>query len=578
MNMKQNNRTTIKKIFGYITLAMALTACGSDDEILNDVQRGDRHPLQFTATVEDMQTRVTNDNKWEDGDIIGVQISTDPNNTIGQYKLNADGIVKEVIKGVEWQGTGTADITAWYPFDKQQNMDIADQSEGLKGMNLLKADLKDQRYEEGKTLQLVFKHQMARMRCRLVAAEGSGMTEAELAENATVEFVGQTYLTFENGEVKDETSSSFIKPYKTTENGKTTYTALLVPRTDKSSNELIRVTVGNKVFHYKPADDINLEAGKSYNYQIKLNVPNSITDADGTYHVYTAEGLNEWAKAVAGNNSISCTLEADITMPVPETASGSNWTPISEFNGTFDGNGHTITGLVVNSTDYNVGFMKDNSGTVKNLTLKAAKISNIYRVGGVVCENYGTIENCHVTGESEITGSNVVAIVGGVVGCNYGKISACHVANDCSVKGHNNVGGITGYNSEGTVTGCYALCSLEGNNYIGGIIGYSNGGSYTACYSKCSYIANRYIGGIAGFDMAGGTITCYWQGDGNCTNGVGNGIETTFNVDGTEGNTWADAAGEMNSVLDLLLGSDFGYQYEVNDDSPTEPLVLKKKP
>lgn len=171
----------------------------------------------------------------------------------------------------------------------------------------------------------------------------------------------------------------------------------------------------------------------------------------------------------------------------------------------------------------------------------------------------------------------MIAIVGGVVGYNYGKILACHVAEECSVKGHNNVGGITGYNSEGTVTGCYALCSLEGNEYIGGIIGYSNGGSYTACYSKCSYIANRYIGGIAGFDMAGGTITCYWQGDGNCTNGVGNGIETTFNVGGTEGNTWADAAGEMNSVLDLLLGSDFGYRYEVNDDSK-EPLVLKKKP
>ncbi len=556
-------------------MAMALTACGSDDEILNEAQRGDRHPLQFTATVEDIQTRVTSDNKWEDGDIIGVQISTDPSN-IGKYMLNADGTVKEVIKGVEWQGTGTADITAWYPFDKQQNMEIADQSEGLKGMNLLKAELKDQTYEEGKTLQLVFRHQMARVRCRLVAAEGSGMTEAELAENATVEFVGQTYLTFENGEVKDETSSYFIKPYKTTENDKTTYTALLVPRTDKSGNELIRVTVGNKVFHYKPADDINLEAGKSYNYQIKLNVPDKIIDDDGTYHVYTAEGLNEWAAAVAGNNSTSCTLEADITMPVPETAGGINWTPISEFNGTFngtfDGNGHTITGLVVNpSVDYSVGFMRDNSGTVKNLTLKDANISGNTDVGGVVGYNNGTIENCHVTGSSVIMGDNVC--VGGVVGENYGTISACHMAKGCSVNGYSFVGGIIGLNkSEGVITGCYALCSLEGNKYIGGIIGYSDGGSYTACYSKCSYIANRYIGGITGFNGSGGTFTaCYWQGD--CDNGAGYGDGTTGEVDGSTV-TWMGAAEKMNEALE----ADFGYHYEVNGDSPTEPLVLKKKP
>ena len=572
MNMKQNNRTTIKKIFGYITLAMALTACGSDDEILNDVQRGDRHPLQFTATVEDIQTRVTNDNKWEDGDIIGVKISNDPNNTIGQYKLNADGTVKEVIKGVEWQGTGTATVTAWYPYAKDLNMiDISEQQNGYTDFDILRAEAQG---SSAAPVNLVFNHLMAKVRCRLVTADGTGTG----ISGATVKFYGNTLVTVCNGTVtfKSDTQNDILS-YEDSESGVTTYTAMLPPQNITAGTQFIKITIGGKTVYYIPAQEINLEAGKSYNYQIKVNVPNSITDADGTYHVYTAEGLNEWAAAVAGNNSTSCTLEADITMPVPETAGGSNWMPISSFEGTFDGNGHTITRLVVNSTDYSVGFMKDNSGTVKNLTLKDAKISNIYRVGGVVCENCGTIENCHVTGESEITGSNVVAIVGGVVGYNYGKILACHVANDCSVKGHNNVGGITGYNSEGTVTGCYALCSLEGNEYIGGIIGYSNGGSYTACYSKCSYIANRYIGGIAGFDMAGGTITCYWQGDGNCTNGVGNGIETTFNVDGTEGNTWADAAGEMNSVLDLLLGSDFGYRYEVNDDSK-EPLVLKKKP
>ncbi|MFS6554237.1 fimbrillin family protein, partial [Parabacteroides distasonis] len=153
----------MKRIIGYfaMAMAMALTACGSDDEILNEAQRGDIHPLLFTATVEDIQTRVTNDT-WTDGDVIGVKISTNLN-AIGEYALNADGTVKEVIKGVNWQGTEPATVTAWYPLE-DQNLYIADQSNGLQGMNLLKAKLENQTYEEGKTLQLVFKHQMAKVR------------------------------------------------------------------------------------------------------------------------------------------------------------------------------------------------------------------------------------------------------------------------------------------------------------------------------------------------------------------------------------------------------------------------------
>lgn len=558
----------MKKIIAYFAMAMALTACGSDDEILNDVQRGDRHPLQFTATVEDIQTRVTSDNKWTDGDIIGVKISTDPNNTIGQYALNADGTVKEVIKGVEWQGNESATVTAWYPYAKDLNMiDISEQQNGYTDFDILRAEAQG---SSAAPVNLVFNHLMAKVRCRLVTADGTGTG----ISGATVKFYGNTLVTVCNGTVtfKSDTQNDILS-YEDSESGVTTYTALLPPQNITAGTQFINITIGDKTVYYIPTQEINLEAGKSYNYQIKLNVPDKIIDDDGTYHVYTAEGLNEWAKVVAGNNSTSCTLEADITMPVPETAGDSNWTPISFFDGTFDGNGKIITGLVVNST-YDAGFIQDNCETVKNLTLKDAKISGIDKVGGVVGKNYGTIENCHVTGASEITGNNVIAIVGGVVGYNYGKILACHVAEECSVKGHNNVGGITGYNSEGTVTGCYALCSLEGNNYIGGIIGYNYDGSYTACYSKCSYISGSNIGGIVGFNMSGEAIISYWQGDGNCTNGVGYGVETTVEVDGTEDNTWADAAGVMNEALEA---AGFGYQYEVNDDSQ-EPLVLKKKP
>lgn len=180
----------------------------------------------------------------------------------------------------------------------------------------------------------------------------------------------------------------------------------------------------------------------------------------------------------------------------------------------------------------------------------------------------GAIENCHVTGASVITGSG--SDVGGVVGKNSSNISACHVAEGCYVKGNGNVGGIAGERIGGNVIGCYALCSLEGNSRIGGIIGYANGGSYTACYSKCSYSSGSKIGGIVG--LSNGTPTfkgCYWQGDGNCTKGVGNADSVPQGI--TQATNWSSAAA---TAMNNALGADCGYHYEVNGTSQTEPLKL----
>lgn len=250
------------------------------------------------------------------------------------------------------------------------------------------------------------------------------------------------------------------------------------------------------------------------------------------------------AWAAAGGN-YSCKLEADITMPELKDGETSNWTPVDVGSRTtFDGNGHTITGLVVNSTN-NVGFIKNNHGTVKNLTLKNASISGGNNTGVVVGENNGTISACHVTGGSAIKGRNNA---GGVVGYNAGTILACHVAKECSVKG-DTAGGIAGKNQNGgTVTGCYALCSLNGKENmspLGGIIGRFYDGSLTACYY------------------------------GNCNKGVGNGNDTTIKVDGTVGKTWNDAMKGMNEALTAAGYTD--YHYEVNGDSQTEPLILVKK-
>ncbi len=395
---------------------------------------------------------------------------------------------------------------------------------------------------DGSTLKLSFKlaHRMAL---------------AEIVAPVKVDFPvgGNLYTPYQ----ADEWKYRFIVNPKTVDENRKVWGNINVKTFTINSTKLKALTPGQ----YK-----TFKVGSSYYVEL----------GEGTtiYHVYDYNGLMAWA-AVGGN--YSCKLEADITMPELKDGETYNWTPVSYLSGIFDGNGHTITGLVVNNqtTEY-AGFIANNLGTVKNLTLKDAKITGITYVGGVVSYNdRGTIENCHVTGESAIKGSSNA---GGVVGVNSGgTIKNCHVAEDCSVYG-DDAGGIAGNNENGgTVTGCYALCSLTGKRdcTFGGIIGrFSDSGSLTACYSKCSYSNYAFIGGILG-KVVSGTPTftaCYYD---KCDKGVDNATDPTIKVDGTDGKTWADAMKGMNEALTAAGYTD--YEYAVNGDSETEPLILVKK-
>ena len=157
----------MKKIFGYITLAMALTACGSDEALQEYEQQQDKYPLQFTATVEDgTETRVTADNKWSNGDEIGIQIGTSEDQQ-GRYTYAAnDGSGTWSSENpVSWKEDQTADVTAWYPYDKKENKDICNQADGYTQYEFLKAEATGQSSQQ--TVSLVFKHQMAKVMCRV---------------------------------------------------------------------------------------------------------------------------------------------------------------------------------------------------------------------------------------------------------------------------------------------------------------------------------------------------------------------------------------------------------------------------
>lgn len=570
----------MKKIFGYITLAMALTACGSDEALQEYEHQQDKYPLQFTATVEDgTETRVTADNEWSDGDEIGIQIGTSGEQQ-GMYKYAANddgnGTWSPEVP-VSWQEGQTADVTAWYPYDSKENADISNQAGGYTQYEFLKAVATGQSSQQ--TVDLTFKHQMAKVQCEVKDKHNIYI------RGAKVRFHGYTSVTFDKGAVTATGTRGKITPYSIDHGDYTTYVALLAPQTIASGESFIEVTANGKTYRFKPADDIVLEAGKSHNYTITIGDKVDYTiDDNGIYHVCTAEGLKAWATAAnASPYNASCILKCSI-----ELTGENNWTPVCQssyhpYTGTFDGNGKSISGLKINSTNESpVGFIGrlGTGGAVKNLTVKDAKMSSTgsyAAIGAVAGGNNGTISNCHVINSSAISGKSQA---GGVVGYNSGKVSYCHVSDDCSVKVESNLylGGIAGFNaSSGAITACYALCSLgvTGSANVGGIFG-TSAGSCTACYSCCKLLnASSYAGGISG--LTPGTVTaCYWANVPGATyefeKGIDNGTDTTVKVDGSTV-TWTGAAEKMNEAL----GADCGYHYKANGSSQTEPLKLVEK-
>ena len=183
-------------------------------------------------------------------------------------------------------------------------------------------------------------------------------------------------------------------------------------------------------------------------------------------------------------------LGADITLTEP-------WTPIttvdehgdgSQFLGTFDGDGHTISGLEFNLSDYIAGLfgMIGTSGVVKNVKLKDCNmsVSSPGQIcGGIAGVNSGTIENCHIIGGKIASAFDA----GGLAGiCWYSdgapRIVAC--SNSAAITGTYRVGGIVGWGREGSLIGCCNTGTVTGNSNmtVGGIVGIIDFSHLTACY------------------------------------------------------------------------------------------------
>ena len=290
-------------------------------------------------------------------------------------------------------------------------------------------------------------------------------------------------------------------------------------------------------------------------------VPDYETDDNGTYIVYSADGLYTWAKAAEQNFSTGCILGADITLP-DAAEGGSNWTPVDNYSGTFDGAGHAISNVVINGGDY-VGFFGRSPGTVKNLNLTNAEINGSNYVGGIAGMNRGdgNIIACSVSG-STINGNHDL---GGIAGYNNGgNITACSVSGG-TITGSFDLGGIAGFSYGGNITACSVSGStINGEYQVGGIVGY-NFKNITACYTTADVKGNSSTGAFAGANN-GGITAGYWQTDTpNQAIGSGNSSGVT-KVEG--GVTWKDATGVMNAAIPTDGSCPYRYVQRDGDNNP----------
>ena len=554
-------RTNIH-IFAALALLFALAACTQDEAgFLSEGAEGT--PIVFTATglnpaaTATAGTRAPVDGNWE-----GVQsVAVLMDGTVKAYDVTPTNATLTSTDPHYWTNHKDITVTAWWPYTAGETSPPAvkvkaNQSarKDFEGSDLIVADGQTVTYGSP---TLRFTHRTARVTIVL-----TDYTE----ESMGVQLTG---LSTEGGNPAE------IIPY---DKGSNTYTALVAPQSVAAGTAFITCTFTNgKTFVYKMKNATDWQAGGEYTYTVSLAAakdPGYTIEGNGSYTVTSADGLMNVAELVnGGKTDINITLDKNIDL------TGKDWTPIgtsfdNSYTGTFDGGGHTITGLTITTKDQFVGLFGylNRAGTVKNVVMEGIQITSNHmfgNTGGVAGFSWGTIENCSVSGS--VSGTKCV---GGVVGAQKaGSITGC--SSSATVKGTVDVGGVAGEKWD-SMTACYATgnVTLEidspKNLSGGGLVGFNGGSSVLACYatgnvtSTGSSTGNVHIGGFLGDNYT--TVTaCYWKNNHEQGIGYNNKVTEATKVDGTDV-TWQKAVATMNTALQNA-GSE--WRYELNGALPT---------
>ena len=554
-------RTNIH-IFAALALLFALAACTQDEAgFLSEGAEGT--PIVFTATglnpaaTATAGTRAPVDGNWE-----GVQsVAVLMDGTVKAYDVTPTNATLTSTDPHYWTNHKDITVTAWWPYTAGETTPPAvkvkaNQStqKDFEGSDLIVADGQTVTYGSP---TLRFTHRTARVTIVLTDYT-EGLASVQLTGLST------------EGDNPD-----IIVPY---DKGSNTYTAIVAPQSVAAGTAFITCTFTNgKTFVYKMKNATDWQAGGEYTYTVSLAAAKDLgytIESNGSYTVYNADGLMNVAELVnGGKTDINITLDKNIDL------TGKDWTPIgtsfdNSYTGTFDGGGHTITGLTITTKDQFVGLFGylNRAGTVKNVVMEGIQITSNHmfgNTGGVAGFSWGTIENCSVSGS--VSGTKCV---GGVVGAQKaGSITGC--SSSATVKGTVDVGGVAG-EKWGSMTACYATgnVTLEidspKNLSGGGLVGFNGGSSVLACYatgnvtSTGSSTGKVHIGGFLGNNYT--TVTaCYWKN--NHEQGIGYNRRSTeaTKVDGTSV-TWKNAVDAMNTALQNA-GSE--WRYELNGALPT---------
>ena len=560
-------KRTIIHTSAAIALLLGIAACTQDEAgFLPEGAEGT--PIVFTATglnpaaTATAGTRAPVDGNWE-----GVQsVAVLMDGTVKAYDVTpttADPTSATLTSTDPYYWTNHNDITvtAWWPYTAGETTPPAvkvkaNQSaqKDFEGSDLIVADGQTVTYGSP---TLRFTHRTARVTIVLTDYT-EGLASVQLTGLST------------EGDNPD-----IIVPY---DKGSNTYTAIVAPQSVAAGTTFITCTFTNgKTFVYKMKNATDWQAGGEYTYTVSLAAAKDLgytIESDGSYTVTSADGLMNVAELVnGGKTDINITLDKNIDL------TGKDWTPIgtsfdNSYTGTFDGGGHTITGLTITTKDQFVGLFGylNRAGTVKNVVMEGIQITSNHmfgNTGGVAGFSWGTIENCSVSGS--VSGTKCV---GGVVGAQKaGSITGC--SSSATVKGTVDVGGVAG-EKWGSMTACYATgnVTLEidspKNLSGGGLVGFNGGSSVLACYatgnvtSTGSSTGNVHIGGFLGDNYT--TVTaCYWKN--NHEQGIGYNRRSTgaTKVDGSVV-TWQKAVDAMNTALQNA-GSE--WRYELKGALPT---------
>ena len=557
------------RFFALAALALLLGACTQDEAgFLPEGAEGTS--IVFTATgLNPAATAIANTRSTVDGNWEGVQsVAVLMDGTVKAYDVTpstADPTSATLTSTDPYYWTNHNDITvtAWWPYTEGETTlpavkVKANQStqKDFEGSDLIVADGQTVTYGSP---TLRFTHRTARVTVVLTDYT-EGLASVQLTGLST------------EGDNPD-----IIVPY---DKGSNTYTALVAPQSVAAGTTIITSTFTNgKTFVYKMKNATDWQAGGEYTYTVSLAAAKDLgytIEGNGSYTVTSADGLMHVADLVnGGKTDINITLDKNIDL------TGKGWTPIgtsfdNSYKGTFDGGGHTITGLTVTTNDQFVGLFGylNRAGMVKNVVMEGIQITSNHMfgcTGGVVEYSWGTIENCSVSGS--VSGTDCV---GGVVGSQKaGSIIGC--SSSATVKGKHYVGGVAG-EKWGSMTACYATgnvtleIAFQKNLSGGGVVGLNGGSRVLACYatgnvtSTGSSTGNVHIGGLFGDSYT--TVTaCYWknnQEQGIGYKKVGTAPEAT-KVDGTYV-TWQKAVDAMNTALQNA-GSE--WRYELNGALPT---------